>query len=136
MATNHNPSNLPLPLLSTQFVLWVSSLKTDRERMLWCDECHYWHQTASECPYNGRATHPVGTNVRDIPHFDRGIKVRFSCREHPQYEYMSKEPGRSQWFPANEATQALQWGTPDECSHKWRDDVWFTTSPYSPEAGA
>jgi hypothetical protein len=78
--------------------------------------------------------HPIGTNVHDIHQYDRGIKVVFACKEHPQYEYASKEPGRSQWFPANEAARALQWGGKDECTHTLRDDVWFTTQPYEDDA--
>lgn len=74
--------------------------------------------------------YPIGTNIRDITGFDRSTKVWFSCREHPQYEYMSKEPARSQLFPANHAAQMLQWGEKDECPHKLSDDVWFTTRPY------
>jgi hypothetical protein len=75
--------------------------------------------------------YPIGTNISDITHFDRGIKVYFGCKEHPQYEYMSKEPCVSQWFPANEATQNLQWGAKDECPHKYpSSDVWFTTREY------
>jgi hypothetical protein len=74
--------------------------------------------------------YPIGTNIRDIARFDRGIKVVFACKEHPQYEYMSKEPGVSQWFPANEAARQLQWGGKDECHHTLRHDVWFTTREY------
>ena len=74
--------------------------------------------------------HPIGTNIRDITGFDRSTKVWFACKEHPQYEYMSKEPGRSNWFPANTAAQDLQWGKEDECPHKISDDVWFTTREY------
>ena len=93
------------------------------------------------------ATHPIGTNIGNITYFDRGTKVWFSCKEHPQYEYMSKQPSASQWFPANQATQDLQWGATDECHHKYpSDDVWVTTREYedaapqtvdqSPKAGA
>jgi hypothetical protein len=74
--------------------------------------------------------HPIGTNIHDITRFDRSTKVVFACKEHPEYEYMSKEPGASQWFPANEAARLLQWGNPDKCQHKYGDDVWHTTQPY------
>lgn len=40
-----------MPLLSAQYVMWVSSLAPQRERLIWCDECHYWHATVNECPY-------------------------------------------------------------------------------------
>jgi hypothetical protein len=80
--------------------------------------------------------YPIGTNIRSINHFDRGIKVVFASKHHPQYEYMSKEPGRSQWFPANEAARLLQWGESDECPHRFGDDVWVTAREYeSIEAG-
>lgn len=74
--------------------------------------------------------YPIGTNIRDINHFDRGIKVVFACKEHPEYEYMSKQPSVSNWFPANEAARLLQWGNPEKCHHKLKDDVWFTTREY------
>jgi len=74
--------------------------------------------------------HPIGTNIRDIIRFDRGTKVVFACKDHPQYEYMSKEPAVSQWFPANEAARLLQWGDPDKCQHKINDDVWRTVREY------
>jgi len=50
MATNH-----PRPLLGPAFVAWVSSLKPERERLIWCDECHYWHGTINECAYVTKA---------------------------------------------------------------------------------
>lgn len=75
-------------------------------------------------------TFPIGTNVRHIDQFDRSIKVVFGCKEHTQYEYMSKDPFCSQMFPANEAARKLQWGETDECTHTLKDDVWVTTKPY------
>lgn len=92
-------------------------------------------QAAIESELNARkGVYPAGTNVRNIKEFNRGIKVRFACKEHPQYEYVSKDPFTSQMFPANEAAQAIQWGKKDECSHTLRDDVWFTTSEYNTNA--
>ena len=44
MATNH-------PLLSEQFTNWVMSL-SPLKPLLWCDECHHWHNTAADCPYS------------------------------------------------------------------------------------
>lgn len=80
---------------------------------------------------NGR-TYPVGTNVRDIECFDRGIKVVFGCKEHTGIQYMCKEPFTSNVFPANEHTRWAEFGTEVmECEHKFSDDVWVTVRPYT-----
>jgi hypothetical protein len=44
--------SLSLPILSTQYVMWIASLQPKRERLIWCDECHYWHNTVNECAYS------------------------------------------------------------------------------------
>lgn len=74
---------------------------------------------------------PAGTLISDMIYFDRGIKVLFACKHHPQYWYMSKQPSCSNWFPANEAARQLQWGAVDECTHTVKDDVWVTVEPYN-----
>lgn len=44
-------------------------------------------------------TYPIGTDCNDIPEFNRGIKVAFQCKEHPESKWVSKDPFRSAWFP-------------------------------------
>lgn len=90
-------------------------------------------QAAIEAELNSRkGVYPEGTNIRNIKSFNRGIKVMFHCVEHPQYDYMSKDPFCSQMFPANEAAQRASFGIDkDECNHKLRDDVWVTSSVYN-----
>jgi hypothetical protein len=48
MATNK-------PLLSGEFIDWVSALPVPSKPLLWCDECHHWHRSASDCPYSPTA---------------------------------------------------------------------------------
>lgn len=48
-------TNQPKSLLSAQFLAWIASLAPERERLIWCDECHYWHQSVNECAYVTKA---------------------------------------------------------------------------------
>lgn len=45
MATNRKP------LIPNDYVTWLNGLLPQRQRLLWCDECHYWHQSINECAY-------------------------------------------------------------------------------------
>jgi hypothetical protein len=51
MATNRKP------LLDAPFTAWVATLSTvpSGASLLWCDECHHWHASTSECPYSPKA---------------------------------------------------------------------------------
>jgi len=40
---------------SGEFIAWLTSLAPARERLLWCDECHYWHGSINECAYVTKA---------------------------------------------------------------------------------
>lgn len=76
--------------------------------------------------------YPIGTNVRDITEFDRGIKVVFHCKEHPEFHYASKDPFVSNWFPANQAAIDIQFQINEPCEHMIKHDVWFTVREYKP----
>ena len=46
MATNPTPRTLP------GGDAWVATLQTPApERLIWCDECHYFHREINECAY-------------------------------------------------------------------------------------
>jgi hypothetical protein len=76
--------------------------------------------------------YPAGTSIWNIRSFDRGTKVYFKCTHCPQYEYRSKDPFVSQWFPANELTEKLSWGGTDECSHTLKNSkCWVTSREYT-----
>lgn len=89
-------------------------------------------QAAIELELNHRkGVYPIGTNVNDIKNFDRGIKVHVRCLFHPEVQYMTKQWGVSNVFPANEHTKRAEFGIDEmECDHKFRDDVWVTASVY------
>ncbi len=44
----------------------------------------------------------AGTRLGDVPEFDRSQHVTFRCSDHPEVQWLSKEPARSAWFPATD----------------------------------
>lgn len=46
------------------------------------------------------AVYPAGTEMSDVKHFDRSMKVLFHCPNHPEAVYASKDPYVSNWFSA------------------------------------
>jgi hypothetical protein len=68
---------------------------------------------------------PAGTNVRDVDIVDRGIKMGFTCEQHPDTAcYASKNPAHSRWFRMDEAP---------ECPCSTQDNVWVLISDYKPK---
>lgn len=73
------------------------------------------------------ATYPVGTKIKDVRHFDRSTKVVFSCPDHLENKWASKDPNCSSWFPA---TREMSLG--GDCSCKVEVGDMVVTETYQP----
>lgn len=49
---------------------------------------------------HGFPIYPKGTPIKDVKEFDRGQKVVFQCKRHPDSIWASKDPYTSRWFAA------------------------------------
>lgn len=69
--------------------------------------------------------------------FNRGEKVTFHCALHPEVAFRSKDPFASQWFPANEYTNQLEFmGTMNNvCPCTLKNGVWLTSFDYTNTEG-
>lgn len=81
------------------------------------------------------AKYPVGTDVRDVRGWDRGIKAIFECKDHPGIHYASKQPAISTWFPANQEAIDIQNGKPDPCPHNIKTGTWVLAREYEATDG-
>lgn len=72
------------------------------------------------------AIYPVGTELANVNHFDRSMKILFACPKHPESAWLSKDPFSSSIFPQSDSTV--------DCGPKCDVSIWkyVVTHEYKP----